>query len=60
MHNDGSNSRHIAKGITVPAGSTVVLIDKNSFLYLEENHSIRAGASAASDLEILVCYEELS
>ena len=55
-----STDRHIAKGITVPAGSTVVLIDKNSFLYLEENHSIRGGASAASDLEILICYEELS
>ena len=59
-HYDVSNDRHIAKGITVPAGSTVVLIDKNSFLYLEENHSIRGGASAASDLEILICYEELS
>ena len=59
-HYDGSNDRHIAKGITVPAGATVVLIDKNSFLYLEENHSIRGGASAASDLEILICYEELS
>ena len=50
----------LTKGITVPAGSTVVLIDKNSFLYLEENHSIRGGASAASDLEILICYEEIS
>ena len=57
---DGSNDRYISKGITVPAGATVVLIDKNSFLYLEENHSIRGGASAASDLEILICYEELS
>ena len=57
---DGSNDRYIAKGITVPAGATVVLIDKNSFLYLEENHSIRCGASAASDLVILICYEELS
>ena len=56
---DGTD-RYIAKGITVPAGATVVLIDKNSFLYLEENHSIRGGASAASDLEILICYEELS
>ena len=60
VHNDGSNSRHIAKGITVPAGATIVLIDKNSFLYLEENHSIRGGASAASDLEILICYEAVS
>ena len=31
---DGTD-RYIAKGITVPAGATVVLIDKNSSLYLE-------------------------
>ena len=37
---DGSNDRYIAKGITVPAGATVVLIDKNSSLYLEEDRII--------------------
>ena len=56
---DGTD-RYIAKGITVPAGATVVLIDKNSSLYLEEDKIIRGDASAASDLEILICYEELS
>ena len=59
-HYDGSNDRHIAKGITVPAGSTVVLIDKNSTIYLEENRHIRGDASAAGDLEYIISYEELS
>ena len=57
---DGSNDRYIAKGITVPAGATVVLIDKNSSLYLEENKIIRGDASAAGDLEFIISYEELS
>ena len=57
---DGSNDRYIAKGITVPAGATVVLIDKNSSLYLEEDKIIRGDASAAGDLEYIISYEELS
>lgn len=56
---DGTD-RYIAKGITVPAGATVVLIDKNSSLYLEENKIIRGDASAAGDLEFIISYEEIS
>ena len=56
---DGTD-RYIAKGITVPAGATVVLIDKNSSLYLEEDKIIRGDASAAGDLEFIISYEEIS
>ena len=56
---DGSNDRHIAKTVAVPANSTLVLLGKDSPIYLEEGHSIRGGASANSDLEILICYEIL-
>ena len=56
---DGTD-RYIAKGITVPAGATVVLIDKNSSLYLEEDRIIRGDASAAGDLEFIISYEEIS
>ena len=56
---DGTD-RYIAKGIAVPAGATVVLIDKNSSLYLEEDKIIRGDASAASDLEFIISYEEIS
>ena len=41
-------------------GATVVLIDKNSSLYLEEDKIIRGDASAAGDLEFIISYEEIS
>lgn len=59
-HYDGTTGIKIASTINVPADSTLVLLDKNSSLYLEEGCSIRGGASAASDLEILISYEEIS
>ena len=57
---NGSSSFSIATTIAVPADSTLVLTDKNSVLYLEEGTEIRGGASAASDLDILISYEEIS
>ena len=50
----------IASTISVPADSTLVVVDKNSALYLEEGDNIEAGAGAASDLVITINYEELS
>lgn len=57
---DGSNDYYIAKTITVPADATQVLCSKDTYFYLEEGDSIRALASANSDLEIVVGYEEIS
>jgi len=57
---DGSTAFRIASTIAVPADSTLVVTDKNSVIYLEEGKSIRAFASAASDLEIIISYEEIS
>lgn len=59
-HYDGTNSRRIASTISVPADSTLVALDKNSVIYLEEGHSIRGGASATGDLEVIISYEEIS
>ena len=56
---NGSTDYHLAKTVTVPADSTLVVVGKDSPIYLEEGHSIRGGASANSDLEILICYDEL-
>jgi len=50
----------IASTVAVPADSTLVVVDKNTSLYLEEGDNIEAGASAASDLTITINYEELS
>ena len=57
--NSLSSVRSIATTVNVPADSTLVLIDKNTSIYLEESDEIRAGASANSDLNIIISYEEI-
>jgi len=47
----------LAHTISVPADATLNLIDKNSSFYLMEDKSILGGASANSDLEIIISYE---
>jgi hypothetical protein len=47
----------LASTISVPADATLNLIDKNSSFYLMEDKSIIGGASANSDLEIIISYE---
>jgi|TARA_R100000426_G_scaffold622_3_gene1160 hypothetical protein len=56
----GGSPIMIASTIAVPADSTLVVVDKDTGLYLEEGDNIEAGASAASDLVITINYEELS
>ena len=57
---DGTTDRYIAKTIAVPADATQVLSTKETYFYLEEGDSIRALASAASDLELIIGYEDIS
>jgi len=49
----------LAHTITVPADATLVVLGKDSPIYLEESDQIEASASAASDLDIIISYEEL-
>lgn len=58
--NIGGTATEIASTISVPPDSTLVIIDKDSFIYLEEDKSIGATASSASDLKIVCSYEEIS
>lgn len=50
----------IAKTITVPADATLVVISKETAIYLEEGDALRCQASANSDLEAVCSYEEIS
>jgi hypothetical protein len=50
----------IANTISVPADSTLVVVDKNNGFYLEEGDNIEAGASANGDLTITISYEDIS
>nr|BAR34565.1 putative lectin [uncultured Mediterranean phage uvMED] len=49
---------YVAKTITVPADATLDVISKS--IYLEEGDALRLLASAASDLEAVCSYEEIS
>lgn len=57
---DGTTDRYIAKTIAVPADATQILSTKETYFYLEEGDSIRALASAANDLELVIGYEDIS
>lgn len=56
----GGTAYALASTISVPADSSFLALDKNSAMYLEEDKSIVATASAADDLEVVVSYEEIS
>jgi hypothetical protein len=45
--------------VAVPADASLVVITKESPIYLEEGDTLRATASAASDLEAICSYEEI-
>ena len=50
----------IAYQIIVPERSTIVVVDKDAPVYLEEGDALRGLASAASSLVLTVSYETLS
>ena len=58
--NIGGTATEIVSTVSVPADASLVVIDKNTSLYLEEDRSIGATAGSASDLKVIVSYEEIS
>ena len=49
----------LAKTITVPIDSSLVIISKDTSFYLEEDRAIRAFASVAGDISLMISYEEM-
>lgn len=56
----GGTATEIVSTVSVPADASLVVIDKNTSIYLEEDRSIGATAGAANDLKVIVSYEEIS
>ena len=56
----GGTAYSLVSTASVAADSSLVVLDKNTALYLEENTSISATAGTANDLEVIVSYEEIS
>ena len=55
----GAAAFYLAKTVTVPADSSLVIISKDTSFYLEEGLRIRALASAAGDISLMCSYDEL-
>jgi hypothetical protein len=55
-----STGYSIASTITVPADATLVVISKDTSIYLEESQVLAIKSSAADDIHFVVSYEELS
>ena len=60
FYDNSTSTRYaLVKTVNVPADASLVVLGDSSILYLEEGDQIEAGASASSDLEIIIAYEEL-
>ena len=56
----GGTAYSLIATASVPADASLIVLDKNTALYLEEDKSITATAGTANDLEVIVSYEEIS
>ncbi len=56
----GGTTFNLAFTIDVPADASVVVLDKTSALYLEEDKSIVVTSSTSSKITYIVSYEEIS
>lgn len=56
----GGTAYSLVSTVNVPADASLVILDKNTALYLEEDRSISVTAQTANDLEVIVSYEEIS
>jgi hypothetical protein len=55
-----SADTYIIKSASVAPNGSLVLLDKNEYLYLEEGDALRAKANATSTIDLTIHYEEIS
>lgn len=55
-----SASYKIIQAAVVSAGNVLVVVEKTAPIYLEEGDKLIAQASSASDLELVISYEEIT
>ena len=54
-----TSSFALANAISIPPSSSLVILGKESSIYLEEGDTIQAGATSVNILDIIISYEEL-
>jgi hypothetical protein len=56
----GGTATPIASTISIPPNASLIVIDKTTMIYLEENMSIGAVAGTSSKLKVVCSYEDIS
>lgn len=56
----GGTGHCIVNTVTVPADATIVVLGRDSSVWLEEDRRITATASAGGDLAVICSYEEVA
>jgi len=56
----GTNSFHLAKGISIPQGGTLAIVGRENPLYVLEGDSLATKAVAVGSAEAICSYEEIS
>ena len=56
----GGTGRAVCNTVVVPADASVIIVDKNAPIWLEEDQSIVVTPSASDDLEFICSYLEIS
>ena len=57
---DGGSHRYLAYTVSVPADTSLVVISKDTYMYVNETQGIYAQASANGDLAYVISYEYIS
>jgi hypothetical protein len=56
----GGTATRLASTIAVPTNASLIVVTKDSYVYVEEDRSIGATASVADALEVVCSYEEIN
>lgn len=56
----GGTATPLVSTVSIPANASLIVIDKTTMIYLEENMSIGATAGTASKLKVVCSYEDIS
>lgn len=54
------NVFYIIKNLDVPPEASLIALDKNTQLYIEENRTLQAKASTGASIDLIVSYEVIS
>lgn len=58
--NQAGSNVYVTRSVSVPANSSIVVIGKDTGIYLLENHSLQITAGANSTMQAICSYEEIS